>query len=164
MLLDSLGARLESGVAGGSRARVAGGGGLLAVVVVGGLLAPTLASLTRSEIEAKRIARDTGATEQPLQRPVRVGSKTFTEQYILAALVGDRLRTAGLPVQRVDSLGSTVGFDALTNNDVDVWIDYTGTIWANYMGRGDTQPGWHVLDAVTGWSGPWALRTPTPWR
>ena len=62
-----------------------------------------------------------------------IGSKTFTEQYILSRLMEDRLRESDLPVRRLTSLGSTVAFDALRQGQIDCYVDYTGTIWTNYM-------------------------------
>jgi len=85
------------------------------------------------------------------QRAVIVGSKTFTEQYILADLIGELLRDAGISVRERESLGSTVIFDGLTAGEVDVYIDYTGTIWANHMGREGSAPPRRVLDEVKDW-------------
>jgi osmoprotectant transport system permease protein len=66
-----------------------------------------------------------------------VGAKTFTEQYILADLIADRLRDATQrPVRVQASLGSTVAFDALCNGDIDAYVDYTGTLWATVLRRG----------------------------
>ena len=49
------------------------------------------------------------------QRPITIGSKTFTEQYILADLLAARVeQETGLPTHRLASLGSTVAFDAMT--------------------------------------------------
>jgi len=71
-------------------------------------------------------------------RPVAIGAKTFTEQYVLAEILAERIRRAsGLPVRVVESLGSTVAFDALRTGDLDLYVDYSGTIWANVMKRGD---------------------------
>jgi osmoprotectant transport system permease protein len=39
----------------------------------------------------------------------------------------------------VPSLGSSVAFDALRSGDIDVYVDYSGTIWATVMKR-DTLP------------------------
>ncbi len=36
----------------------------------------------------------------------------------------------------MSSLGSTVAFDALVSGDLDVYVDYSGTIWATIMKRG----------------------------
>ena len=42
-------------------------------------------------------------------------------------------------------------FKALTANDVDVYVDYSGTIWANYMHRSDVKPRDEVLREVSAW-------------
>jgi osmoprotectant transport system permease protein len=42
------------------------------------------------------------------------------------------LRTTSVP-----SLGSTVAFDALRNDQIDVYVDYSGTIWTTIMNRTD---------------------------
>ncbi len=73
-------------------------------------------------------------------RTVRVGAKTFTEQFILARLIKARIEAAGGEVELIESLGSTIGFDALTSDDIDVFVDYTGTIWANVLRRDDPAP------------------------
>jgi osmoprotectant transport system permease protein len=70
-------------------------------------------------------------------RAVVIGSKTFTEQYILSDLLAEWIeRGAGLPTRPLQSLGSTVLFDALRSGEVDVYVDYTGTLWANVLKRG----------------------------
>jgi osmoprotectant transport system permease protein len=69
-------------------------------------------------------------------RPVTIGSKTFTEQYILSEILAGRIADrAGVPSRAVQSLGSTVAFDALRSGDLDVYVDYEGTIWATIMKR-----------------------------
>lgn len=66
-----------------------------------------------------------------------VGAKTFTEQYILGQILSGRIRAAtGADTEVVPSLGSTVAFDALRAGEIDVYVDYTGTIWATVMHRG----------------------------
>jgi osmoprotectant transport system permease protein len=68
---------------------------------------------------------------------VTVGSKTFTEQYvlseILAGVVESRTQRRARAVQ---SLGSTVLFDALAGGEIDVYVDYSGTLWATLLRRG----------------------------
>lgn len=67
---------------------------------------------------------------------VRVGSKAFTEQYILAEILASIPEDEpNVSVQRVPSLGSTVAFDALVAGDLDLFVDYTGTLWATILGR-----------------------------
>jgi osmoprotectant transport system permease protein len=70
--------------------------------------------------------------------PVRVGAKTFTEQYILSRILTGRItRATGLPTQTMDSLGSTVAFDALRTGQIDAYVDYSGTLWATVLQRND---------------------------
>jgi osmoprotectant transport system permease protein len=70
------------------------------------------------------------------QRPVIIGAKTFTEQYILSELLAQQIRReTGLPTDVRASLGSTVAFDALRGDEIDVYVDYSGTIWATIMQR-----------------------------
>ena len=69
-----------------------------------------------------------------------VGAKTFTEQYVLAALMAQRLRAAGLSASSREGLGSNVIFDALASGDIDVYADYSGTLWVNQFHRTDIKP------------------------
>ena len=72
-------------------------------------------------------------------RPVAIGAKTFTEQYILAHLIGGLIEDeTGRTTTQLQSLGSMVVFDALAAGDVDVYVDYSGTLWANELGRDTT--------------------------
>ncbi|MCB2199312.1 ABC transporter permease/substrate-binding protein [bacterium] len=89
-----------------------------------------------------------GAGDAPV---VRIGTKTFTEQYILAELIGNRLELAGYHVEKVESLGSTVMFEALSQGNLDIAVDYSGTIWANHMQRRDNPGRQAVLDTMTQW-------------
>ena len=58
----------------------------------------------------------------------------------------------GAPVEVRASLGSTVAFDALARDEIDAYVEYTGTIWATLMGRTST-PGdrTRVLAELTQW-------------
>jgi osmoprotectant transport system permease protein len=69
-----------------------------------------------------------------------VGAKTFAEQYVLSALLRDRLEAAGLPATTRSGLGSSVIFEALKAGDIDLCIDYSGTLWANQLHRTDIKP------------------------
>ncbi|HWA30816.1 MAG TPA: ABC transporter permease/substrate-binding protein, partial [Rhizomicrobium sp.] len=88
---------------------------------------------------------------QPGGTTITVGTKSFDEQYIIGSLIQKKLRAAGFATTRRDGLGSIVAFHALVNGDVDITIDYTGTIWTNEMKRTD-QPGrTAVLAQMTAW-------------
>ena len=80
-----------------------------------------------------------------------VGAKNFSEQYILANLISQRLEQAGQTVVRRTGLGSTVIFQALARNEIDVYVDYTGTIWANAMHRTEPAPRAAVLEQTAQW-------------
>jgi osmoprotectant transport system permease protein len=69
-----------------------------------------------------------------------VGAKTFAEQYVLSALIAQRLRAAGLSASSREGLGSNVIFDALVSNDIDVYVDYSGTLWANQFHHSEIKP------------------------
>jgi osmoprotectant transport system permease protein len=70
---------------------------------------------------------------------VRIGAKAFTEQYILSEMLAQQVRReTGLSTEIVPSLGSTVAFDALRAGDLDLYVDYSGTIFATIMQRTDT--------------------------
>jgi osmoprotectant transport system permease protein len=82
---------------------------------------------------------------------VSVGAKTFTEQYILAEMIAERLREAEFDVTLRDGLGSTVVFDALANDEIDVYVDYSGTIWANHLKREKPERAEIVLVEIERW-------------
>ena len=80
-----------------------------------------------------------------------IGAKTFTEQYVLAALIEQRMAADGLSASRREGLGSNVVFDALAANDVDIAVDYSGTLWANRMHRTDSPGRDTVLKELAAW-------------
>jgi osmoprotectant transport system permease protein len=82
---------------------------------------------------------------------VVIGTKTFTEQYVLGELLAERMRAAGFDVTLRGSLGSTVAFNALVSGALDVYVDYTGTIWANYMKRTSNPGRAQILAGVSDW-------------
>jgi osmoprotectant transport system permease protein len=43
-------------------------------------------------------------------------------------------------------------FDALVQGDIDIYVEYTGTLWANQMKRTDVLPRQQVLEQVTRWA------------
>ncbi|WP_437764763.1 ABC transporter permease/substrate-binding protein [Sorangium sp. So ce281] len=150
LVLDQLIALLESAARSRSRARALGAGIGLALVLGASAVADAVVAWGRGGPRTAA-ASATLPVERSAVTEVRVGSKTFTEQYVLAALIAARLRDAGLDVDQAESLGSTVAFDALAQDQIDVYVDYTGTVWANTMKRTDARPSWEVLAGITGW-------------
>ena len=72
-------------------------------------------------------------------RPVvKVGSKAFTEAYIIGNVIASRIEAVtDYRTEQTKSLGSAVIFEALKTADLDVYLDFSGTIWVNVMKRGD---------------------------
>ncbi|HWF97271.1 MAG TPA: ABC transporter permease/substrate-binding protein [Xanthobacteraceae bacterium] len=82
-------------------------------------------------------------------RAYLVGAKNFSEQFILAELISERLARQGVTVERKEGLGSAVAFRALAGSDIDVYVDYSGTLWANVLGRTDTPASATMLSELT---------------
>lgn len=74
------------------------------------------------------------------QRPVLIGTKTFSEQYILAEMIAADLRAAGLSAGVRSGLGSGIAFQSLAAGGIDISIDYTGTLWTQALDRSDVVP------------------------
>jgi len=59
---------------------------------------------------------------------IKIGSKNFTEQYILAEMYAKLLENAGFTVERKINLGGTlIAQQALTSGAIDMYPEYTGT-------------------------------------
>jgi osmoprotectant transport system permease protein len=80
-----------------------------------------------------------------------VGAKNFSEQFILAELISQRLEAQGASTQRREGLGSAIAFRALANGDIDVYVDYSGTLWTNVMQRPDVPSRETMLRELTLW-------------
>ncbi|MCL2430778.1 MAG: ABC transporter permease/substrate-binding protein, partial [Alphaproteobacteria bacterium] len=78
-----------------------------------------------------------------------IGAKNFSEQFILAELMSQRLERVGYRVERKQGLGSAVIFRALASGDIDAYVDYSGTLWTNVLGRSDSMSREAMLDALT---------------
>ena len=126
LAVDQLLALIEAGLRARHRLRVAlGGAGIAALVAA--TLVPSLARPSSSYV---------------------VGAKTFAEQYVLASLIAQRLRAANLPATTREGLGSSVIYEALVNGDIDVYVDYSGTLWTNQFHRTDIRPRQELLDEL----------------
>lgn len=149
LVIDGLLKLMESAAARRRAGRALGAGAGLAAIAALALLPPgafqTIGTGSAGRGPAMEEAAGFG------RQPVAIGAKAFTEQYILAGLFEEVLREAGADVRRRDNLGSTVAFDALVSGEVDLYADYSGTLWATIMERTD-MPGRHVMLAeITSW-------------
>ena len=80
-----------------------------------------------------------------------VGAKNFSEQFILAELISEQLAREGATAERKPGLGSAIAFRALASGDIDVYVDYSGTLWTNVMERRDSPERAAMLDELTRW-------------
>jgi osmoprotectant transport system substrate-binding protein len=65
----------------------------------------------------------------PAFAQVRVGSKNFTEQFIVAEIYAQALEAAGIKVERKINLGGTlIAQKALEEKQIDLYPEYTGTM------------------------------------
>jgi osmoprotectant transport system permease protein len=84
------------------------------------------------------------------ERPAYViGAKNFSEQYILAEMIADRLEGQGAVVSRKEDLGSATAYHALAAGEIDAYVDYSGTLWTNVLQRRDNPGRQAVLDQLT---------------
>src|SRR5919201_1296204 len=76
------------------------------------------------------LALTLAATATAHAESIRVGSKSFTESYILAEIVAQIVDAVGeTRAERRLGLGGTgIVYGALASGDVDVYPEYTGTI------------------------------------
>ncbi len=78
-----------------------------------------------------------------------LGAKNFSEQFILARLMSSRIEALGARVRQKESLGSAVAFRALAGGGIDAYVDYSGTLWRDVLGRMDTPPRAQMLAELT---------------
>jgi osmoprotectant transport system permease protein len=126
LAVDQLLALIENGIRNRSRLRLISGIVGIAALVAASLM-PSMARPSSSYI---------------------VGAKTFAEQYVLSALIAQRIRAAGQTAVTREGLGSSVIFDALVSDDIDVYVDYSGTLWANQFHHTDVRPRQELLDEL----------------
>ena len=65
----------------------------------------------------------------PALAQVKVGSKNFTEQFVVAEIYAQALEAAGIKVDRKINLGGTlIAHKALEEKQIDLYPEYTGTM------------------------------------
>lgn len=129
LVVDQMLALIETGVALRSRVRILTG----TIVLLTGVAAAVIPRL------------------QAAPTTYVIGAKNFSEQYILAELISQRLAAGQHRSVQRTGLGSAIAFRALSRNDIDVYVDYSGTLWANVMHRTDIPSREAMLAEVTHW-------------
>ena len=95
----------------------------------------------------------------PAAEPVVVGSKRFTESYILGEIVRQQLAAAGVAATHQQGLGNTgILEQALASGKVDVYPEYTGTIVRELLKR----EGNPTLAELNTWLAPRGLKAAVP--
>jgi osmoprotectant transport system permease protein len=129
MSADQLLGLIESGLAGRRRWRIAAG--------AAGLVIGTAACLAPLALTADAPGRYV------------IGAKNFSEQYILAQVLADRIQAGGGAAQIKADLGSDIAYQALKAGEIDAYVDYSGTLWANVLKRSDNPGRAAVLAELT---------------
>jgi osmoprotectant transport system permease protein len=152
LILDAILAATERAVSRRPRGHVVVPGAVLAILVAVVLaVLPRLGpSHTRPTAGLASAAGPAQVAQERVGR-VRIGAKTFTEQYILAEVLRARLDQRGLAVDVTESLGSNVVFEALRHGDLDAYVDYSGTLWTTQLQRNRGAPRWQILAEVEGY-------------
>lgn len=77
------------------------------------------------------LALAAGAAEA---QTIKIGSKNFTEQFVVGHMYAEALEAAGFKVERKINLGSfAVAHGALTKGEIDLYPEYTGTALNNVV-------------------------------
>jgi len=85
------------------------------------------------------------------QQPVRVGSKNFTEQFILGELYAQALEANGIKTEKKLNLGGTlIAHKALEEKEIDLYPEYTGTILLAVLKQESMTDAKAVYDKVKG--------------
>jgi osmoprotectant transport system permease protein len=104
-----------------------------------------------------------GAAAQA-EASVKVGSKRFTESYVLGEIARLALQRAGVPAEHRQGLGNTAILEqALSSGQVDVYPEYTGTIVRELLKRtppADAAP--PTLEELNAWLAPRGLKAAVP--
>ncbi|MDO9014861.1 MAG: glycine betaine ABC transporter substrate-binding protein, partial [Polynucleobacter sp.] len=97
---------------------------------------------------------------QPIESKVTVGSKRFTESYVLGELINLSLRDAGVQSMHRQGLGNTaIVLKALTTGQIDIYPEYTGTIMREILKRPE---GSVSLDELNAMLAPMGLKVAIP--
>jgi osmoprotectant transport system permease protein len=129
LVVDQLLGLIETGAARRDRRRILAG--------AGGLLAGTLLALAP-------LVHASGPADKAV-----LGVEDFSEQYILGQLMADRLGAAGYQVSQKSGLGTAVAYHALAGNELDAYVDYSGTLWANELKQTTNPPRQVLLAQLT---------------
>lgn len=95
--------------------------------------------------------------------PVVVGSKRFTESYVLGEVVRQVLVDAGVPAVHRQGLGNTAVMEqALASGSIAVYPEYTGTIVRELLKKEGPEAAAPSLEQINRWLAPRGLKAAVP--
>ncbi|MEJ7932054.1 glycine betaine ABC transporter substrate-binding protein [Ramlibacter sp. AN1015] len=95
--------------------------------------------------------------------PVVVGSKRFTESYVLGEVVRQTLVDAGVPALHRQGLGNTAVMEqALASGSIAVYPEYTGTIVRELLKKEGAEAVAPPLEQINRWLAPRGLKVAVP--
>lgn len=94
---------------------------------------------------------------------LQVGSKRFTESYVLGELVTQTLLAAGIGADHRQGMGNTaILAAALQTGQIDVYPEYTGTIVRELLKRDAPADAQATLEQINAWLKPLGLKAAVP--
>ena len=103
---------------------------------------------SRATAAARRRQASSSGTRTTPTSSITVGSKNFTEQFILGEIYAQALQAAGYTVKKDLNLGSEqIALKALKSGDIDGYPEYTSTALTSFF---DVQPQDIPKDAAAG--------------
>jgi len=95
--------------------------------------------------------------------PLQVGSKRFTESYLLGEIVTQTLEAQGIAAAHRQGLGNTaILAAALQQGQIDVYPEYTGTIVRELLKRESPTDAQAPLEQINAWLAPLGLKAAVP--
>jgi osmoprotectant transport system permease protein len=95
--------------------------------------------------------------------PLQVGSKRFTESYLLGEIVTQMLEAQGIAAAHRQGLGNTaILAAALQQGQIDVYPEYTGTIVRELLKRESPADAQAPLEQINAWLAPLGLKAAVP--
>lgn len=94
-----------------------------------GVLAAFAAAVALAVAAGSALAAASASARPAAGGTITIGSKDFTEQFVMGELYAQALQHAGFTVKKKINLGSTTITDAaLRKGDIDIYPEYTGTM------------------------------------
>jgi osmoprotectant transport system substrate-binding protein len=109
---------------------------LAAFVYAGGSKPKPAEGMEEAEEAQMEMGEETvPGTGVPYSPPIDIGTKNFTEQFLVGNLMALLLEDRGFDVKLKTGMSSTVLREAMENGSLDLCMDYTGTQWLSYTGH-----------------------------